>query len=91
MENSSDSTSQVCQDFVAKYPQLFTFMSEKQEAKGKPAALNLALHYATGEIIGVFDADSVPEKNVLKKVASYLNDKKIMAVQGTTTSINEKK
>ena len=89
--NSSDSTGQICSEFVAKYPQTFTFISETQEAKGKPAALNLALPYTTGEIVGVFDADSVPEKNVLKKVASYLNDKKIAAIQGITTSINAKK
>jgi cellulose synthase/poly-beta-1,6-N-acetylglucosamine synthase-like glycosyltransferase len=89
--NSSDSTGKVCSEFVAKYPQTFAFITENHEAKGKPGALNLAMPFTTGEIVGVFDADSVPEKNVLKKVASYLNDKKIMAVQGTTTSINERK
>ncbi len=89
--NSSDSTRQVCSEFVTKYPKLFSFISENQEGQGKPAALNLALPYTKGEIVGVFDADSLPEKNSLKKVASYFNDKKIMAVQGITTSLNEKK
>ena len=41
--------------------------------------------------MGVFDADSVPAKNVLRKVASYFSDEKISAVQGRTTSLNEKK
>ena len=68
----------------------FKIINEK-ESNGKPAALNLAMHYTTGEIVGVFDADSVPEKDVLKKVASYFGDKKLMAVQGRTTSLNEKK
>lgn len=88
--NSTDSTGKICSEFLAKHPQFFTFITEKEEGKCKPAALNLAMPYTTGEIIGVFDADSVPEANVLRKVASYLNDKKIMAVQGTTTSINER-
>lgn len=87
--NSSDSTHKICLEYVAKYPQLFRVINEK-ESRGKPAALNFALTYATGEIVGVFDADSVPEREVLQKAASYLSDKQVMAVQGRTISLNEK-
>ena len=41
--------------------------------------------------MGTFDADSVPDKEVLRKAASYFNDKQVMAVQGRTTSLNEKR
>jgi len=88
--NSIDGTCKVCSDFSSKYPGAFKIVNEK-ESKGKPAALNLALPYVTGEIVGVFDADSVPEKDVLRKVASYFGDKQLMAVQGRTTSLNAKK
>jgi cellulose synthase/poly-beta-1,6-N-acetylglucosamine synthase-like glycosyltransferase len=88
--NSSDSTYKICSTFAMKYPQIFKIINER-ESKGKPAALNLALPYATGEIVGVFDADSLPEKDVLRKVASCFIDKQVMAVQGRTTSLNEKK
>ena len=88
--NSADSTCKICSDFLAKYPGGFKIIKEK-ESKGKPAALNLALPYVTGEIVGVFDADSVPEKEVLRKVVSYFGDKKVTAVQGRTTSLNAKK
>jgi len=88
--NSTDGTCKVCSDFSEKYPGVFKIVNEK-ESKGKPAALNLALPHATGEIVGVFDADSVPEKDVLRKVASYFGDKQLMAVQGRTTSLNAKK
>jgi cellulose synthase/poly-beta-1,6-N-acetylglucosamine synthase-like glycosyltransferase len=88
--NSADATCKVCSDFSAKYPGSFKIVNEK-ESKGKPTALNLALPYATGQIVGVFDADSVPEKDVLRKVASYFGDKQLMAVQGRTTSLNEKR
>jgi len=87
--NSMDSTSKICTEFVSQHPSLFKFVGEKQ-SHGKPAALNLALPYVTGEIVGVFDADSVPDRDVLRKVAFYFNDEKLMAVQGRTTSINEK-
>ena len=89
--NSTDSTCRVCSDYVMKYPQLFSLINEPPGAKGKPAALNLALSHTTGDIIGVFDADSLPESDVLKKVASYFNDKETMAVQGRAISLNEKK
>ncbi|MCW3995889.1 MAG: glycosyltransferase family 2 protein [Candidatus Bathyarchaeota archaeon] len=87
--NSTDKTAQICARYVEKYPQTFQFINETA-TKGKPAALNAALPFTNGEIIGVFDADSVPEKDVLEKVVSYFNDKEIMAVQGRTTSLNEK-
>jgi cellulose synthase/poly-beta-1,6-N-acetylglucosamine synthase-like glycosyltransferase len=88
--NSADNTCKICSDFSAKYPGGFKIIKEK-ESKGKPAALNLALPYVTGEIVGVFDADSVPEKELLRKVASYFGDRKVTAVQGRTTSLNAKK
>jgi cellulose synthase/poly-beta-1,6-N-acetylglucosamine synthase-like glycosyltransferase len=87
--NSRDNTGKICSEFSEKYPDNFKVICEKT-AKGKPSALNLALPYLTGEIVGTFDADSLPEKDVLTKVVSYFNDKKVMALQGRTTSINEK-
>lgn len=35
----------------------------------KPRALNFALQFATGELVGVFDAEDVPEPNQLRKAA----------------------
>ena len=86
---SGDSTCKICSEFSEKYPENFKVISEKT-AKGKPAALNLALPFINGEIVGVFDADSLPEKEVLSRVASYFTDKKVMALQGRTFSLNEK-
>ena len=86
---SDDNTYKICSEFSEKYPENIKIICEKT-AKGKPAALNLALPYINGEIVGTFDADSLPEKDVLSKVASYFNDKKVMALQGRTTSLNEK-
>ena len=42
--NSTDSTCKLCSEFSAKYPGIFKIINEK-ESKGKPAALNLAMHY----------------------------------------------
>ena len=86
---SEDNTFTICSEFLGKYPENISVISEKS-AKGKPAALNLALPYITGEIVCVFDADNLPEKEVLLRTAFYFNDKKIVALQGRTTSLNEK-
>ncbi len=87
--NSADNTGSICKEFADRYPQNVQFICE-QTSKGKPAALNLALPYLNGDIVGVFDADSLPAEDVLLKTAAYFSDKKIMAVQGKTNSINER-
>lgn len=42
------------------------------EHHGKPRALNFGLKYATGEIIVVYDADSLVDKMAVKYLVSYL-------------------
>jgi len=86
---SDDNTCKICSEFSEKYPENIKIISEKT-ANGKPAALNLAIPYIKGDLVGVFDADSLPEKDVLAKVAFYFKDEKLTALQGRTTSLNEK-
>ena len=81
----------------AKYAQSFqrnilktSKLFAKKQQKASPQHSTLPCHTLTGEIVGVFDADSLPEKEVLSKVAFYFNDKKVMALQGRTISLNEK-
>jgi cellulose synthase/poly-beta-1,6-N-acetylglucosamine synthase-like glycosyltransferase len=87
--NSSDDTVKISDEFSEKYPCIFKVVKEK-ESKGKPTALNSALPYVSGEIVGIFDADSLPERQVLRKVAACFLDEQVKAVQGRTDSLNEK-
>jgi cellulose synthase/poly-beta-1,6-N-acetylglucosamine synthase-like glycosyltransferase len=48
------------------------------------------MFYAIHDVVAVFDADSLPEPETLNKVTAYLQDQNIVALQGRTTSINEK-
>jgi len=84
--DSKDSTKEICDDFSRK-DKTIKVLCEKTP-NGKPGALNLALPQVTGEIVGVFDADSVPERNVLQRIASYFQDTSVTAVQGKTISLN---
>ena len=72
---SDDNTLKICSEFSEKYPENVKVISEKS-VKGKPAALNLALPFVTGEIVGVFDADSFPKKMFYQKLSLILMMKK---------------
>ncbi len=55
---------------------------------GKPSALMAALKHVKGEIVGVFDADNVPESDVLLRAANHFKDSSVVAVQGRALAIN---
>ena len=86
-DGSSDNTIDICRRY-AKEENLNMTIVHKQFSDGKPSALNHAIMYAKGEIIGIFDADSVPAVDALQKVLMYFEDSAVAAVQGRTMSIN---
>ena len=86
-DGSTDKTVQVCIEYVERYPGRVKLV-RKPTSDGKPSALNFGVKHARGEVIGVFDADSVPESDILKKVASYFEGLRVEALQGRTLSIN---
>jgi len=86
-DGSTDKTVQVCMEYVERYPGRVKLV-HKPTSNGKPSALNFGLKHARGEVVGVFDADSLPEPDILKKVAAYFEGLKVEALQGRTMSIN---
>ena len=86
-DGSVDRTVEVCSEYVKRYPGQVKLI-RKPSSKGKPSALNYALKYVKGDIVGFFDADSVPHPDVLKNVCKYFEDDDVAAVQGRTLSIN---
>ena len=56
----------------------------KGRVKTKPRALNFALGFSRGDIIGVLDAEDAPEKDQLLKVANQfaLADPRLVCLQG---------
>jgi cellulose synthase/poly-beta-1,6-N-acetylglucosamine synthase-like glycosyltransferase len=86
-DGSTDRTAEICQEYAKKHPRLVKFFHQ-EKSNGKPAAVNFIARKASGEVVGVFDADSVPEPDVLRKVASYFSDPQTVAVQGLIHPIN---
>lgn len=56
----------------------------------KAEALNAVWPKAKGEIIGIFDADCIADKNCLKNAANNFKDENIAAINGTIKSYNYK-
>jgi cellulose synthase/poly-beta-1,6-N-acetylglucosamine synthase-like glycosyltransferase len=86
-DGSTDRSLDVCEAFATK-PSLSIRIVHGQFSDGKPSALNRGITHAKGEIVGVFDADSVPASDALLNVCKYFEDPQVAAVQGRTLSIN---
>jgi cellulose synthase/poly-beta-1,6-N-acetylglucosamine synthase-like glycosyltransferase len=85
-DGSTDDTLEVCSRFASGHDNVKVL--QRPFSNGKPSALNYGLQQSEGEIVAVFDADSVPASDALLKVVKYFDDPAVAAVQGRTMSIN---
>ena len=85
-DGSVDGSREICQGFSEGRSDVRVVCSDR--SAGKPSALMVALPLVRGEIVGVFDADSVPEHDALLRVAEYFRDEKVAALQGRVCAIN---
>jgi cellulose synthase/poly-beta-1,6-N-acetylglucosamine synthase-like glycosyltransferase len=89
-DGSSDKTGEIAHSYVSKHNDLIKVVHRKRGGLGKPFVLNDGLQYAQGEIVGFFDADYVPQKDILEKMVPYFSDPKIGAVQARISVLNQK-
>jgi cellulose synthase/poly-beta-1,6-N-acetylglucosamine synthase-like glycosyltransferase len=74
-DGSTDDTYKIAKSFSKQGIKVF-----RKENQGKAAALNLALKNCKTEFFGALDADSFVDKNALKNMIGYFENKKIIAV-----------
>jgi len=86
-DDSNDKTPEICMTYAQQHPRLIKFY-HRDVSKGKPSALNFGFRHAGGDVVAVFDADNVPEPDVLMKAARYFEDPSVAAVQGATAALN---
>lgn len=86
-DGSADQTVKICKSFEKRHPDQVKVICQSN-SDGKPSALIEALKHVKGEIVGVFDADNVPEADALLRVSKYFCDPSVVAVQGRVCAIN---
>ncbi len=87
-DGSTDNSAQICKQFAKEHPNQVKFLG-RSVSDGKPSALQEAIKYVTGEIVGVFDADNIPESDFLLNAVNYFEDSSVAAVQGKLIAVNE--
>jgi cellulose synthase/poly-beta-1,6-N-acetylglucosamine synthase-like glycosyltransferase len=87
-DGSTDKTQDICMNYAKEHKNVTIL--HRPFSTGKPSALNYGLAHAKGDLVAIFDADNVPDANVLTTVLEYFQDPSVAAVQGKTLSINPK-
>jgi glycosyltransferase involved in cell wall biosynthesis len=87
-DGSTDDTPEILNKF--KQNSSINVRIYNQKDSGLAVSRNNALQYAKGTIIAMTDDDCVPDKNWLKAVLPYFNDKEVVGVNGYVYSANQK-
>jgi cellulose synthase/poly-beta-1,6-N-acetylglucosamine synthase-like glycosyltransferase len=86
-DQSGDSTPALVYQYSEKYPWIRPIYNLQGE-RGKAAALNRALLFASNEIVLVFDADYTPGKDLVRELAMAFIDPEVGAVMGRVVPRN---
>ena len=72
--SSKDHTAEIAREVISQRARKAKVIdaTDDFEHHGKPRALNFGLKYAKGDIIVIYDADSIVDKMAVKYLASYL-------------------
>ena len=90
LDDSTDETAELIQRLIKDYPSVnFQYIHRTDRSGYKAGALKNGLKSASGELIAVFDADFVPDRDFLLKTVGYFKDQKIGMVQTRWTHLNE--
>lgn len=86
---STDRTDEIVREYEKKDPRIKFIVQE--ERKGKSSAINLFLKAATGDILIIESADTIPAKNTIEKLAAPFYDETIGMTGGRPEPINNPK
>jgi cellulose synthase/poly-beta-1,6-N-acetylglucosamine synthase-like glycosyltransferase len=87
---STDQTGQIADDLSKPYSFINVLHRNRQNGgKGKASAMNAGLALATGEIVLCFDADYLPQQDIVSKLVAPFLDPAVGAVQGRPVVLNE--
>jgi len=93
LDDSTDETQQICQRKIAelavRYPELDIEYVHRVDRSGfKAGALDNGLRTAKGEFVLIFDADFLPQPDVLERTIDHFVDPKVAVVQCRWDHVN---
>lgn len=91
LDDSTDETQGIAKQAVKRYADLgynITYLHRDHRTGFKAGALDEGLKSAKGEFIAIFDADFVPEPDILQKTIHYFSNPKVGMVQVRWGHIN---
>lgn len=87
---SSDATGKIADEYAKLYGFIQVLHRDSRiGGKGKAGALNAGLKGSKGEIVLCFDADYLPNDDIVTKLVEKFVDPKVGAVQGRPVVLNE--
>jgi len=84
---STDRTADICKRFAFKGS--VQVIDEPLQKRGKPAALNLGLVSAKGELVAIYDADTIITSETIQNLTAPFSEAAISAVTGPVQVLNE--
>ena len=91
LDDSTDETKEITQSCVEEFKAKgfdISYIHRENREGYKGGALENGLKYAKGEFVAVFDADFVPQSDILKKTIHFFADKSVGMVQTRWTYLN---
>jgi len=93
LDDSTDETQQICQrkigELAVRYPDLDIEYVHRVDRSGfKAGALDNGLRTAKGEFVLIFDADFLPQPDVLERTIDHFFDPKVAVVQCRWDHVN---
>jgi cellulose synthase/poly-beta-1,6-N-acetylglucosamine synthase-like glycosyltransferase len=93
LDDSTDETREICSrkidEIIRRYPDLdIEYVRRKDRTGFKAGALENGLRTAKGELVLIFDADFVPNPDILEQTVHYFLDPKVAVVQCRWEHIN---
>ena len=79
-DGSTDKTAEVVDNYLKDIKTKVKIKLIRKENGGKASAVNVGIKNSKTEFIATLDADSFVDKNALKNMIGYFNDKDVMAV-----------
>ncbi|WP_157891434.1 glycosyltransferase [Candidatus Mancarchaeum acidiphilum] len=90
LEKDDTSTIEVANRIASKFKNVKSIVVEDEvNKKGKPRALNYGLKMATGDVIGILDAEDMVSKDAFIRTAYMMQNKDYGVVQGILDMVNE--